>query len=255
MNYLLYSNGMLSYLRYLLCCFVVILTCCLVLLIRSEMVGGNGRNDDVITAALTTVAQALAQNQGNGGHGQEHQEEAEERRLDRFMRNKPPTFKGRFNPEGALTWMESMERIFRAMVTNDDQKVRLATHMLAEEAEYWWTSTKRWIEASGDAITWVRFKNEFLKKYFLEDLRNRKEVEFLNLKQGSMSVAEYAAKYEKLLRFCPYINAEDAMVSKCVKFANGLRPKSISTSVSMRLEILTLWCTSVVCLMMPGRLR
>jgi len=181
-NYLLYSNGMLSYLRYLLCWFAVVLIYCLVLLIRSKMAGENGRKDDAIAAALTAVAQALAQNQENGGHGQEYQGEAEERRLDRFMRNKPPTFKGRFNPEGALTWMEGMERIIRAMVTNDDQKVRLATHMLAEEAEYWWTSTKRRIEASGDVITWVRFKNEFLKKYFPEDLRNKKEVEFLNLK-------------------------------------------------------------------------
>jgi len=113
------------------------------------MAGGSGRNDDAIAAALSAVAQALAQNQGNGGHGQEDQGEAEERRLDRFTRNKPSTFKGRFNPEGALTWMEGMERIFRAIVTNDDQKVRLATHMLVEEAEYWWTSTKRRIETSG----------------------------------------------------------------------------------------------------------
>jgi len=57
---------------------------------------------------------------GNGGRGQEDQGEAEERRLDRFIRNKPLTFKGRFNAEGALTWMEGMERIFRATVTNDD---------------------------------------------------------------------------------------------------------------------------------------
>jgi len=34
------------------------------------------------------------------------------------------------------------------MVTNDDQKVRLATQMLSEEAKYWWTSTKRRIEAT-----------------------------------------------------------------------------------------------------------
>jgi len=84
------------------------------------MAGGSGRNDDAIVAALSAVAQALAQNQGNGGHGQEDQGEAEKRRLDRLMRNKPLTFKGRFNLEGALTWMESMERIFRAMMTNDD---------------------------------------------------------------------------------------------------------------------------------------
>jgi len=36
--------------------------------------------------------------------------------------------------------------------------------MLAEEAEYWWAGTKRGIEASGDAVTWVRFKNEFSRK-------------------------------------------------------------------------------------------
>ena len=101
------------------------------------MADGNGRNDDAIAVALTAMAQVLAQAQGNGGHGQEDQGEVEERRLDRFMRNKSPTFKGRFDPEGALTWKESIERIFRAMVTNDDHKVRLATHMLAEEAEYY----------------------------------------------------------------------------------------------------------------------
>jgi len=54
-NYLLYSNGILNYLRYLLCCFVVFLTCCLVLLIRSEMAVGNGMNDDAIAADLTAV--------------------------------------------------------------------------------------------------------------------------------------------------------------------------------------------------------
>jgi len=72
------------------------------------MAGGNGRNDDAIAAALTAVAQVLAQAQGNGGHGQEDQGEVEERRLDRFMRNKSLTFKGRFDLEGALTWKESM---------------------------------------------------------------------------------------------------------------------------------------------------
>jgi len=97
-NYLLYSNGILSCLQCLLCYFVVVLTCWLVLLLESVMADENGRNDDTIAAALTAVAQALAQNQGNGGHGQEDQGEAEERRLDRFMRNKPPTFKGRFDP-------------------------------------------------------------------------------------------------------------------------------------------------------------
>jgi hypothetical protein len=72
-------------------------------------------------------------------------------------------------------------------------------------------------------VTWARFKTEFLRKYFPEDLRTKKEVEFFNLEQENRSVAEYAAKFEELLRFCPYISAEDVMVSKCVKFESGLR--------------------------------
>jgi len=74
-------------------------------------------------------------------------------------------------------------------------------------------------------VTWGRFKSEFLRKYFLEDLRNKKEMEFLNLKQENFSVAEYVAKFKELSRFCPYINAKDAMVSKSVKFESGMRPE------------------------------
>jgi len=96
--------------------------------------------------------------------------------------------------------------------------------MLAEEVECWLASAKRRLEAGGEVVSWERFKSEFLGKYFSEDLRNKKEVEFLQLEQGSMSVAEYAAKFEELSRFCPFINVEDAMVSKCVKFESGLRP-------------------------------
>ena len=43
--------------------------------------------------------------------------------------------------------------------------------------------------------------------------------------EGSMSVAEYAAKFDELSRFCPYINVEGAEESKCVKFERDLRPE------------------------------
>lgn len=72
-------------------------------------------------------------------------------------------------------------------------------------------------------MTWARFKRGFLWTYFPEDLRTNKEVEILNLKQDNMFVAEYGAKFEELSRFCLYINAEDAIVSKCVMFESSLR--------------------------------
>jgi len=191
----------------------------------------RGRDDGAIARALAAVAQVLAQSNEQAAIGRRNEGETEERRLDRFLRNNPPTFKGRFDPEGAQAWVQGMERIFRAMVTSDDQKVRLATHMLAEEAEFWWTNVKGRLETSGEVVTWARFKTEFLRKYFPKDLKTKKEVEFLNLKQGSLSVAEYAAKFEELSRFCSYINAEGAMVSKCEKSFQELKKRLTSAPV------------------------
>ena len=110
-------------------------------------------------------------------------------------------------------------------MSTNEQKVRLATHMLAEEAEFWWGNVRQRLEGAGTVITWEVFREEFLGKYFPADVRNKKEIEFLELKQGSMFVSEYAAKFEELSRFCPYINAAGAEVSKCLKFENGLRPE------------------------------
>lgn len=99
------------------------------------MVGG--RVDAAIAEALVVVAHVLAQANKQAANGHRNHGEVEERRLDRFMRNNPPTLKGRFDLDAGQTWMQGAERIFRAMVTSDDQKVRLATHMLAEESECW----------------------------------------------------------------------------------------------------------------------
>jgi len=95
----------------------------------------DGRYDKAVANAMTVVAQAL----NNALQGQQNQHgAADELHLDRFMRNNPPTFKGRHDPEGAQNWLHGIERIFRAMAITIEQKVRLATHMLAEEAEFWW---------------------------------------------------------------------------------------------------------------------
>ncbi|XP_028199537.1 uncharacterized protein LOC114384054 [Glycine soja] len=50
-------------------------------------------------------------------------------------------------------------------------------------------------------------------------------MEFLELKQGNMTVAEYAAKFEELVRYFPHYQGRDGESSKCVKFLNGLRPE------------------------------
>ena len=72
-------------------------------------------------------------------------------------------------------------------------------------------------------MTWEVFKRLFLEKYIPEDVRNKKEMEFLELKQGNMIVAKYAAKFEELVRYFPHYQGRYGKSSKCVKFLNSLR--------------------------------
>ncbi|XP_058752048.1 uncharacterized protein LOC131625168 [Vicia villosa] len=102
-------------------------------------------------------------------------------------------------------------------------KVRYGTHMLAKEADDWWLETRQRLEVAGEEITWIVFRREFLRKYYPEDVRGKKEIEFLELKQGNMSVTEYAAKFTELAKFYPYYEGAGVEFSKCIKFENGLR--------------------------------
>ncbi|XP_058749145.1 uncharacterized protein LOC131622114 [Vicia villosa] len=146
-----------------------------------------GRNDAAIAAALEAVAQAL-EHLSNVG------ENAASRNLATFQRENPPVFKGTHDPDGALTWLKEIERIFRVMDCTPDQKVRYGTHILAVKAEDWWLETRQRLEANGEEITWVVFTMEFLRKYFPEDVSGKKEIEFLELRQGNRLVVEYATK-------------------------------------------------------------
>ncbi|XP_058746063.1 uncharacterized protein LOC131618932 [Vicia villosa] len=79
------------------------------------------------------------------------------------------------------------------------------------------------MEIMGIGITWAVFRAAFLEKYYLEDVRRKKEIEFLKLKQGSSAVVEYTARFEELVKYCLYYNNSSAEVSKCIRFENGPR--------------------------------
>lgn len=95
--------------------------------------------------------------------------------------------------------------------------------MLSEEVEYWWENTRQRMETANAKSTWANFTTEFLEKYFPTDVCSLKEIEFLHMKQGSMSVADYADKFEDLSRFYPFYNGVEAEVSKWLNFESGLR--------------------------------
>ncbi|XP_058216793.1 uncharacterized protein LOC131327666 [Rhododendron vialii] len=84
-------------------------------------------------------------------------------------------------------------------ITQDGDRVALITYQLKGEAHYWWDL----MEATHviATMTFAEFETLFLDKYFPTPLRLAKEQEFLNLKQGTMTVTQYAAKFEELSRY------------------------------------------------------
>lgn len=111
------------------------------------------------------------------------------------------------------------------MACADAQKILYDAYMLSEEEKYWLVNSRQRFEANGIVITWTIFRRPFLEKCFSADVRSKKEIKFLELKQWNMTGADYAVKFEELSTFCPCYNGVEAEMSKCTKFENGLLPE------------------------------
>ncbi|GFY88798.1 hypothetical protein Acr_06g0007380 [Actinidia rufa] len=102
-----------------------------------------------------------------------------------FLQLRPPMFKGEPDPLGdALQWWKTMEEVV--------------------------------------AKKWEPFKKAFLDQYFTDTAKEALKMEFINLVQGSMTVAQYEAKFTSLSRFAKaFVSTEK---EKAKQFMRGLRP-------------------------------
>nr|KYP57633.1 hypothetical protein KK1_003898 [Cajanus cajan] len=76
--------------------------------------------------------------------------------------------------------------------------------MLYGEIESWWKYTRQPVSTIEGIIAWNMFKTKFLANYFPSFLHKKKTREFLELKQGNMSVGEYTTKFNELLKYWPH---------------------------------------------------
>ena len=70
-------------------------------------------------------------------------------------------------------------------------------------------------------MTWGEFRELLMGKFFPASARHAKAWEFLELKQGNMTVLEYVAKFIELSRFGDDYVAID--MAKVRKFEDGLK--------------------------------
>ena len=153
--------------------------------------------------------------------------------LQRFRAHHPPTFTGEGDSMVADHWFMQIEKVLEAMeITSDATRIRLAAFQLEGEAQVWW----KWEKTSRDleAMTWAEFQGLFMGKYFPDTARHAKAQEFLELKQGTMTVMDYVARFTVLARFSDDYVATD--MAKVRRFENGLKLSIRARIVGLRLQ-------------------
>ena len=177
---------------------------------------------EVVGIAAAAIAQAsIASSQGGPNN------------LQRFRAHHPPTFTGGGDPMVADHWFMQIENILEAMeIISDATRIRLAAFQLEGEARVWW----RWARASRDleALTWAEFQELFMVKYFPETAKHAKAQEFLELRQGAMTVMDYMARFTELARFADDYVATN--LAKVRRFENGLKLSIRAKIVGLRLQ-------------------
>ncbi|XP_017423414.2 uncharacterized protein LOC108332604 [Vigna angularis] len=140
--------------------------------------------------------------------------------LENFLQHRPAKFDGKCLPDEADQWLRDMEQIYNAKRCPDDNRLAFTKYLLTGEASHWWASVKMIFTDAQSPISLEVFRDKFYEEYFPDSVRFGKEVEFLQLVQGCMSVSEYTNKFKHLVRFNTMATSE---VWQCRKFENGLR--------------------------------
>ena len=77
-------------------------------------------------------------------------------------------------------------------------KVELAAYKHKYVAQTWYAQRRDNRPLTRVPMTWEIFKKAFLDRFFPTEMREAKVVEFINLRQGGMSVHKNSLKFTKL---------------------------------------------------------
>ncbi|BBG97843.1 hypothetical protein with DUF2431, partial [Prunus dulcis] len=103
-------------------------------------------------------------------------------------------------------WIRDLKNCFSIIEISSVEKRKVATFLLQKEARVWWDTVVK--SKDETKMDWEEFEALFYDKYFPYVVKKALRREFLELKQGSLSVREYESRFSKLLRFAPAFDEE-----------------------------------------------
>nr|XP_033515729.1 uncharacterized protein LOC117280152 [Nicotiana tomentosiformis] len=137
------------------------------------------------------------------------------------------------DPTVAEQWLERMERVYEQLECTNAAKFKYVISLLLKNAYDWWVSVPN-AKAKPPVLTWDDFVKVFRAKYVLPVYCDAKKKVFLNLKQGSMSIAEYQQKFLRLSRYAGGII--DGERDKFRRFEKGLNDYIRKSVAILQLE-------------------
>ena len=120
----------------------------------------------------------------------------------------------------AKFWLKILQRALDEVKCPPDQVAKCVISLLQGAAYDWWKLVLR-NPLLSDPITWDFFVQEFQTKYVTDDYRETKWKQFLNLKQGCLTVAVYEKDFSPLSKYAP-----EPVLNKtfrCRQFEDGLK--------------------------------
>ncbi|XP_020970282.1 uncharacterized protein LOC110268454 [Arachis ipaensis] len=134
--------------------------------------------------------------------------------LATFLKVHPPSFRGSTNPTEADNWFQAMERALQAQHVPNNQYVEFAMYQLLGEAQHWWQVECRLLQLQNADIPW-------------------------DLKQGSLTVADYTSRFEELCRFSKVCQGalETYQSWKCIKYQRGLKDNIMTVVAPLETRI------------------
>ena len=158
------------------------------------------------------------------GRDQDRQVRQPQRDITKQVKVNAPEFDGRMDPNVFTDWLVSIEEYFDWYEMIDSERVRFAKMKLTNSAKMYWQNVLQDMLRLGEPpITqWAVMKAKLQDKYIPPSYKSQLFSTMINLKQMTLSVAEYSANFEEARLRCSEFHVEDQF-AVCTRFVNGLR--------------------------------
>ncbi|TMW94998.1 hypothetical protein EJD97_009503 [Solanum chilense] len=141
--------------------------------------------------------------------------------------------------ENPQEFIDEVYKILLAMGLSTSEKAKLATYQLKDVSQTWYVQWRDNIPLWSGSVTWKIFKKEFLDRFFPREMREAKVVEFINLRQGAMSMHDYSLKFIQLSKYAPSLvsNPRDEMSRFMMGVSNDLKEECHSAMLHDSMNI------------------